>query len=182
MVKFTIAPLLLIPAILSAVVLATPVKRQGVETVVQQLVADLAGVNTAASSINNGLTFGNALELNKGIQATHRDLNDGAIAMGNTQNIPADEAESIVNEITGTQSTVENILTVVCAKKTVLQGFPVNMNNLAQARLSGLSDSANSFFTAARTALANAPNVGQLGVVHNAFAMAFTKAIACFSS
>ncbi len=61
MVKFTIAPLLLIPAILSAVVLATPVKRQGVETVVQQLVADIAGLNTAASSVNRGLTFNNAL-------------------------------------------------------------------------------------------------------------------------
>ena len=74
------------------------------------------------------------------------------------------------------------------------------MNYLAQARLSGLSDSANSFFTEAGTALVNvcpftlhlcaesdlrtlfqAPNVGRLGAVHNAFLAAFTEAIACFS-
>jgi len=61
----------------------------------------------------------------------------------------------MVDQITSTQSAVENILTVVCAKKTVLQGFPVNMNNLAQDRLTGLSNSANNFFTAAGTALAN---------------------------
>ncbi len=61
----------------------------------------------------------------------------------------------MVNQITSTQSTVENILTTICAKKTVLQAFPVNMNNLAQARLAGLSNSANNFFTAAGTALAN---------------------------
>jgi len=185
MVKFTIASLLLIPAILSALVFAAPAKRQTIAIVVDvvlQLVTDVDDLNTAASSINNGLTFTNAYELNKGIQATHRDLNNGAVVMGNTHDISADEAQSIVNQIVSTQPKVENTLTTVCAKKAILQGFPINMNQLAQDRLSGMSNSADSFFTAAKTSLANAPNVSQLDDVHNALAAAFAQAIAEFSN
>ena len=64
MVKFTIAPLLLIPAILSAVVLAVPVKRQIFVTVgqdVEILVTDITSLWSVASSIDDGLTFTNAL-------------------------------------------------------------------------------------------------------------------------
>lgn len=67
MVKFTIAPLLLIPAILSAIAWGTPVKRQIVVAIavvvhdIDLLLGDVTGLYTVASSMDDGLTFTNAL-------------------------------------------------------------------------------------------------------------------------
>ncbi|KAF8721488.1 hypothetical protein AX14_010311, partial [Amanita brunnescens Koide BX004] len=135
----------LILTALFALVSATPAKKDVVTAVVAQISHDTDVLKHDASSIGKGLTFKKALSLNSAIQAVQRDLDNGTAKITGISALPADEANNIVGQIYGMTPAVRNILDTICAKRPFLKRLPVDIDSLAQRRLTQLSVSTDTF-------------------------------------